>query len=156
MGNASPFVEARSIFILGDKEVLTACNEVPGDACETPWDNCCDSKEDKKRGTATIQVVDANGRVLKEPVEGVGGLAKLAEVIGTGRVAEGSSAESLVVNATAIDVKERREMRFQTTPSTTHAPRVGMTHALKRPIASHEMGARRMKMKKVLRWTIGR
>lgn len=102
MGNASPFVEGRSVFILGDPEVLTACNEDPADKCTTPWDNCCDSKEDKKRGTATIQVVDTDGRVLKESIEGVGGLAKLADVTVSGKVAEGSSADLLIINAQAI------------------------------------------------------
>lgn len=102
MGNAEPFVEGRSVFILGDPEVLTPCNEKPDDACETPWDVCCDSKEDIKRGIATIQVVDADGRVLKESVEGVGGIAKLAEVTVSGIVAEGSTAEALIINADAI------------------------------------------------------
>lgn len=102
MGNAKPFVDGRAVFILGDPDVLTACNETPGDNCETPWDCCCDSPEDKKRGTATIQVVGADGRVLKEPVEGVGGLKNLATVTVTGKVAEGSSAELMLVNATAI------------------------------------------------------
>jgi len=102
MGNAKPFVEGHSAFILGDPEVLTPCNEIPGDDCETPWDNCCDSKEDKKRGIATIQVLGADGRVLKEPVEGVGGLDKLADVTVTGIVAQGSSADLLIINAHAI------------------------------------------------------
>ncbi len=77
-------------------------NATPGDDCETPWDSCCDSPEDKKRGIATIQIVDAGGRVLKEPVEGVGGLEKLATVTVTGKVAKGSSPDLLMVNATAI------------------------------------------------------
>ncbi len=102
MGNANPFVDGRAAFILGDPAVLTACNDIPGDSCDTPWDNCCDSKEDKKRGIATIQVVGADGRVLKEPVEGVGGIAKLAEVTVSGTVAEGSSADLLIINAQAI------------------------------------------------------
>lgn len=102
MGNANPFVEGRTIFILGDKEILTACNDVPGDECETPWDNCCDSKEDKKRGTASVQIVDADGRVLKEPIEGIQGITKLADVTVTGTVAEGSSADLLIINAKAI------------------------------------------------------
>jgi len=104
MGNEKPFVDGRAAFILGDPEVLTACNEVPGDKCETPWDACCDSPEDKKRATATIQIVGADGRVLKEPVEGVGGLKNLANVTVTGKVAEGSSADLLIVNASAIGV----------------------------------------------------
>lgn len=102
MGNSKPFVEGRAAFILGDTEVLTSCDEMPDDHCETPWDACCDSKEDKKRGTATIQVVDAEGRVLKEGLEGVGGLEKLATVTVTGKVAPGSSKDLLVINATAI------------------------------------------------------
>jgi hypothetical protein len=105
MGNSKPFVEGRSAFILGDPDVLTPCNEIPGDSCETPWDCCCDSKEDKKIGIASIQITGPDGRVLKDGLEGVGGLVKLATVTVTGKVAEGSSADSLVVNATAIQVK---------------------------------------------------
>jgi hypothetical protein len=104
MGNSKPFVDGRAAFILGDPDVLTPCNEVPGDECETPWDVCCDSPEDKKRGTATIQIVDADGRVLKESIEGVGGLQNLAKITVTGKVAEGSSADLLIVNASAIKV----------------------------------------------------
>ncbi len=104
MGGAEPFVEGRAAFILGDPAVLTPCNENPDDQCKTPWDNCCDSKEDKKRATATIQIVDADGRVLKESIEGVGGLEKLATISVTGQVAESSSADLLIVNATAIGV----------------------------------------------------
>ena len=102
MGNEKPFVEGRAAFILGDPEVLTACNEDPADKCTTPWDNCCDSPEDKKRGIATIQIVGADGRVLKEPVEGVGGLANLATVTVSGKVAESSSPDALIVTAEAI------------------------------------------------------
>jgi hypothetical protein len=105
MGNSNPFVEGRAAFILGDPELLTPCNEIPGDSCETPWDCCCDSSEDKKAGIATIQITGPDGRVLKKGLEGVGGLAKLATVTVTGKVAKGSSAESLVINATAIQVK---------------------------------------------------
>jgi hypothetical protein len=105
MGTMKPFVDGRAAFILGDPDVLTPCNEVPGDECETPWDACCDSPEDKKRATATIQIVDAGGRVLKEPIEGVGGLKNLSKVTVSGKVAEGSSADLLIVNASAIGVK---------------------------------------------------
>lgn len=104
MGNTNPFVEGRAVFILGDPDVLTACSDVPGDKCETPWDVCCDSPEDKKRATATIQIVDKDGRVLKESVEGIGGLEKLATVTVTGKVADGSSADLMLVNASAIRI----------------------------------------------------
>lgn len=104
MGNDNPFVEGRAVFILGDPEILTACNDKPGDPCKTPWDVCCDSPEDKKRATATIQIVDSDGRVLKEAIEGVGGLEKLATVTVSGKVADGSSSDLMLVNASAIRV----------------------------------------------------
>ena len=106
MGGKHPFVEGRAAFILGDPDVLTPCNENPGDACETPWDSCCDSPEDKARGTATIQVVDEEGRVLKEGIEGIGGIRKLAKLIVSGKVAENSTPEALLINAVAIEVAE--------------------------------------------------
>lgn len=102
MGSRRPFVDGRAAFLLGDPDVLTPCNEKPGDDCETPWDVCCDSPEDKKRGTATIQIVDADGRVLRDSLEGIGGLVPLARVTVSGTVAEGSNADLLLVNATAI------------------------------------------------------
>ena len=42
--------------------------------------------------------------MLAEGIEGIGGVKKLATVTVTGTVAEGSTPESLVLNATAIDV----------------------------------------------------
>ena len=105
MGSKRPFVEGRAAFIMGDPEVLTACNDMPGDNCKTPWDACCDSAEDKRTGTATIQIAGADGKVLSEGVEGVGGLNNLATVVVSGKVAPGSSADALIVNATALRVK---------------------------------------------------
>lgn len=105
MGAQNPFVEGRAAFILGDPSLLTPCNERPDDHCQTPWDNCCDSKENKKRGTATIQIVDGEGRVLKEPIEGVEGIAKLSQLVVSGSVAAGSTPDLLIINATAIDVE---------------------------------------------------
>lgn len=106
MGNSKPFVEGRAAFIIADTGILTACSDKPGDNCDTPWDACCNTKEEKKIALATIQIVDAEGRVLKEEIEDQSGLKKLGNVTVTGKVAEGSSADSLVVNATAIRVEE--------------------------------------------------
>lgn len=105
MGALEPFVEGRAAFILGDREKLTPCNEMGADDhCPTPWDACCDTKEDFRVGTATIQVVGEDKRVLKEGLEGVGGLEKLSKVILKGRVAEQSGPDNLVINASAIQV----------------------------------------------------
>ena len=106
MGTKSPFVDGRAVFVLGDPEVLTPCNEKPGDNCETPWDTCCDSPEDKKKGTASIQIVGEDGRVLKEGLEGIAGIEKLATLTVSGKVADGSNPDLLIVNATALQVRK--------------------------------------------------
>ncbi|MFC7337536.1 hypothetical protein ACFQY0_10140 [Haloferula chungangensis] len=104
MGALEPFVDGRAAFILGDREKLTPCNEHPDDPCETPWDNCCDTKEDFRDGTATIQVVGPDGRILKEGIEGVEGLEKLTKILVKGKVAEQSGPTNLVVNASEIQI----------------------------------------------------
>lgn len=104
MGGVRPFVEGRSAFMLGDPSILTPCNEIPGDSCETPWDVCCESPEDKKRATVSVQIIDTAGRVLKHGLQGVGGLDHLAKVTVAGKVAEGSSQEAVIINASAIRV----------------------------------------------------
>ncbi len=105
MGQESPFVDGRAMFILGDPTVLTPCNRSPGDTCTTPWDACCDSPEDKKRATATVQVLDSENRVLKESIEGIGGVNKLASVVVSGVVAPQSTTDLLIINATSIQVR---------------------------------------------------
>lgn len=102
IGDSKPFVEGRAAFILADPSLIAACSDTPGDGCETPWDACCATPEEKKKAIATIQVVDAGGRVLKQGLEGAGGLSKLATVVVSGKVAESSSGDVLIVNATAI------------------------------------------------------
>ncbi len=104
IGREKPFVDDRAAFILGDATVLTPCNEIPGDACTTPWDVCCESAEDKLANTATIQLVDEKGRVLKQGLKGVQGLTELSELTLVGTVAPSSSPEALIVNATAIHI----------------------------------------------------
>lgn len=106
MGNIKPFVEGRAAFILADPSIITACSDKPGDECDTPWDACCDSPEDKKKAIATIQIVNEEGRVLKQPIEGVSGIANLATLTVSGTVAEGSSGDVLIVNANAIAAKK--------------------------------------------------
>jgi len=104
MGRTRPFVEGRAAFVLGDRTLLTPCNEKDGDSCATPWDVCCDSSEDKRNGTATIQIVDADGRVIGESLRGVNDLVELSSVTLKGTVAEGSGEDALIVNATEIHV----------------------------------------------------
>lgn len=104
MGREKVFVDGRASFLLGDREKLTPCNEMPDDECPTPWDACCDSKEAKRVGIASIQIVDADGRVLTGGLKGVKGLKELSAVTVSGTVAESSTEENLIVNAKSIHV----------------------------------------------------
>jgi len=106
MGREKVFVDGRASFLLGDPEKLTPCNAVPGDECETPWDCCCDSKEAKLEGIASIQITDAEGRVLTGGLKGVKGLKELSAVSVSGTVDQSSTAENLVVNAQSIHVAQ--------------------------------------------------
>jgi len=105
MGRDKPFVEGRAAFVLGDPGVLTPCNENPGDECATPWDACCNSSEEKQAGTATIQLVGADGRVIKQGLKGLHGLAELSMVTVTGTIDKASSAEALIINASKLHVQ---------------------------------------------------
>ncbi len=55
-------------------------------------------------GTATIQLLDGNGKVLAQDIKGVGGLKELSRVVVAGTVAPEATPESLVINAQAIYV----------------------------------------------------
>lgn len=104
MGREKVFVDGRASFLLGDREKLTPCNAITGDECETPWDACCDSKEAKLEGIASIQITNAEGRVLSGGLKGVKGLMELSSVTVSGTVDRISTPESLVVNAKMIHV----------------------------------------------------
>lgn len=104
MGREKVFVDGRASFLLGDREKLTPCNEKPDEECETPWDACCDSKEAKRGNIASIQITDAEGRVLTGGLKGVKGLKELSAVTVSGMVDQSSTPENLVVNAKVIHV----------------------------------------------------
>jgi len=105
MGVMHPFVDGRAAFVLGDPATITSCDLMgDDDHCTTPWDACCDPSDIKQAGTATIQVVDAEGQVVRQGLEGVHGLENLARVRVTGTLAPGSSESTMIVNATGIRV----------------------------------------------------
>ncbi len=104
MGVMEPFVQERSLFVLGDNATITPCSDMTTMTCDTPWDACCDPVEVRSAGVATIQIVDQEGNLIQQGLEGVGGLQKLSSVRVSGVVAEGSTPKTLIVNATAIEV----------------------------------------------------
>lgn len=107
MGVHHPFVEGRGVFVLGDEGTLVPCDAKGDDHCPTPWDNCCDPSDVKKAGTATIQVLGEDGKPIRAGLKGVNGLTELSRVTVEGTVAENSSPEAFIVNASAIHVDVR-------------------------------------------------
>lgn len=104
MGRRDPFVEGTAMFILGDPNQITSCDQIAGDNCSMPWDVCCDDPEVIKQSVATIQAVDVNGKLIKQGFKGVAGITELSKLVVTGTVADGSNADNLIINATNIYV----------------------------------------------------
>lgn len=103
-GRAAPFVDGAAIFVLTDAS-LPPCNELPGDGCRTPWDYCCEPAEKLQAHTATVQIVDAQGKPLRLDLEGQHGLEPLATIIVTGEAAPTEPGGPLVINARSIYVE---------------------------------------------------
>lgn len=104
IGRLDPFVEGRAMVVLGDPSKITPCNRNPDDQCETPWDVCCDDPEVIKKSIATVQIVDNEGRPLKQGLKGLSGLRELSTLTVVGTIAEGSNDDNLLINASGIHV----------------------------------------------------
>jgi len=104
MGHDSPLVEGRAMAVLGDPTTLTPCNRNPGDECPTPWDVCCDDPDVIRRSIATIQIVDPDGSPLRQGLRGVREITELSFLTVSGTLAEGSTADNLLIDVTAIHV----------------------------------------------------
>jgi len=106
-GSKHPFVEGRAALTIADTQgTLTHCGDNEGDGCPTPWDYCCDPPELITANTATIQIVDADGRPLKLGIEGAHGLENSVFIVVTGTVGPRPDANVLVINATSIHVEQ--------------------------------------------------
>lgn len=104
MGRIEPFIENRAMLVIGDPTQITPCNRNHDDECPTPWDVCCDDPEVIKKSIATIQILDAEGRPLKEGLKGLGGMQELTTLTVVGAIAEGSNEDNLLINASGIHV----------------------------------------------------
>ena len=103
-GRAEPFVEGRAAMAVIDPKVKS-CKDLPGDACKTPWDYCCEPKENIILNSATVQVVGADGNPLRTTLKGAHGLKPLDEVIVHGVAKRSPDGKAIVINARRIYVK---------------------------------------------------
>jgi len=106
-GRREPFVDGVAVFLLADTG-MKSCAELHGDACKTPWDYCCEPRESLAANTATIQVVDADGKPLRVDLKGQPGISPLAELTIAGEIAQRDGG-TLVINARKIHAKQSVE-----------------------------------------------
>lgn len=102
-GSVYPFVENRAVFTIVGPGLL-ACSDREDDHCKTPWDYCCDPRDEILRHSATIQVTDAAGKPLKVGLKGQAGLKELSTVTVVGKVTHAGE-KALIITATAMHVK---------------------------------------------------
>jgi hypothetical protein len=105
-GRKIALVPKAAIAVLADEKSITSCNNMPGDSCATPWDYCCETPEKLTASTATIQVRDEKGKVLRAPLRGLGELKELSTVVISGTVDAASTKDNLIVNATSVFVEK--------------------------------------------------
>lgn len=104
-GSESPFVAGRAVFTLVGPGI-PACADAGDDHCQTPWDYCCETPEDIAAHSATIQVVNDTGALLRANLKGDHGLKELDELIVVGKIAQADE-KALIVHATGIYIASK-------------------------------------------------
>lgn len=94
-GRVRDFVDGFAVIKLIDPK-LKSCRERSGDNCPTPWDYCCDTPEDRRDNTITVEVHD-EGRPLRSSLKGVNGLDYLDMLVVKGKVARDDAGNVTVV-----------------------------------------------------------
>jgi hypothetical protein len=101
-GSADPWIEGRAAFSVVDP-VVTACTQIPGDSCPTPWDYCCRTDELPK-AKALVKIVDERGALVEEDARKLLALRELQTVVVRGK-AKRDEAGNLTVLATGLFVR---------------------------------------------------
>ncbi len=104
-GAMEPFSSDYATLVLAD-DSLETCEKNPSDSCKTPWDACCVEPKTIAASRITVQILGEDGRPVGQTLKQVRGLKELDGLVVTGTVAEGSSAENLILNATGIFPKK--------------------------------------------------
>ena len=101
-GDENPWTEGRAVFKIVDPS-LHACSDIPGDACATPWDYCCEVTG-LPAATALEKVVDEQGDLVKEDAKRLLGVKELDTVVVQGKASR-DDAGNLTVLASGIHIK---------------------------------------------------
>jgi hypothetical protein len=101
-GDVKPFVRGVSAFTIVDRS-LKPCNEHDDDACETPWDYCCDT-DLLQAARATVKIVDSDGKTIAKDAKDLLGVKELETVVVRGKAVR-DEAGNLTVLATGVYVR---------------------------------------------------
>ena len=104
-GRVEPFLDKQAIFFVTDPSIPD-CSQLHGDTCPTPWDYCCEPKDNLLKHMATVQIVDADARPLAMSARGQHGLEPGRTVLIEGTVGSKEDGGAFVVNAESIYVLE--------------------------------------------------
>jgi hypothetical protein len=104
-GRVEPFVKGRTSFTIVDPSLKT-CSEREGDNCPTPWDYCCERKEDLARATAFVKFVDEAGNTLEQDAREALGIEPMQTVVVCGR-AKRDADGNLTVLASGLYVRTK-------------------------------------------------
>lgn len=102
-GSKDAFVDGRAIFTLVDTRLKSCKDGSEMDWCKTPWDYCCEPRDELTANMASIEVLGTDGKPLRASLQGVGGLQPLSVVTVSGRVVD-IAGGNLVVDAKSIHV----------------------------------------------------
>jgi hypothetical protein len=102
-GEAKPWVEGKAAFWIVDAS-LKSCQDNPGDNCATPWDYCCEPKEQLRQAMATVKVVDEQGKTVASDARQLLGVKELQTVVVRGQAKRDENG-NLTVLATGLYVR---------------------------------------------------
>jgi hypothetical protein len=102
-GDTNPWVEGRAAFSLVDNS-LKSCSDIPGDACEKPWDYCCESGETLAASRVLVKIVDKQGKLVATDARKLLGVKELQTLVVHGK-AQRDDKGNLTVLATGVFVK---------------------------------------------------
>ncbi len=100
-GQRDPFIDGRAMLMLVDVSVPNQC-AIGDDHCNTPWDYCCAPSEEIGKSSAMVRVTGPDGAPLKGTLKGASGIGTLSILTIKAKVAAGSTAEALTLDAVGI------------------------------------------------------
>jgi hypothetical protein len=101
-GDVKPWIEGQAAFMVVDS-ALKPCNEKGDDACETPWDYCCDA-DALTAHKALVKFVDPQGKTVATDARQLLNVKELQTVVVHGR-AKRDETGNLTILADGIFVR---------------------------------------------------